>query len=253
VRSQAAARLLAFANSYKQISNERQIPLHWSQQENTVFPLPIRRAVAELLLVFKRKAIDWGGELPVAVQVFIFDKLAAAWLHPPEPPIEFFCLLLLLDVVKAPAARRNSLGGDGGYGGYTVPTNAKSTDSKLTIETFFNRMLVMTTANQKRVFSYFMDLHEHQLAQAAADGDDSASSGITDVGAGSQRATLLGEPRLICHEPVRPLIGRGVGSRTSSYRPDIGRVCFTICDTPRPRALGFSHLPVWHLVDFSAG
>ena len=119
-------------------------------------------------------------------------------LHPPEPPIEFFCLLLLLDVVKAPAARRNSVSLDNSY---NFTSLAKSTDSKLTIETFFNRMLIMNIANQKRVFSYFMDLHENELASAAADGE-SALAGITDVGSGSQRATLLSEPRLICREPA---------------------------------------------------
>ena len=84
IRSQAAGRLLSFANSYKIVSNERQIPVQWSPEDNMYFPIPIRRVVGELLLVFKRKEQEWGV-IPKQAQALIIDKLASSWsVHRPS-------------------------------------------------------------------------------------------------------------------------------------------------------------------------
>jgi len=73
-----------------------------------------------MLKVFKRKESEWGTLPPkVAHNIFCIlavgkpepasntSGLSVGWLHPPEPAVELFCLLLLLDVVKAPTVRRN--------------------------------------------------------------------------------------------------------------------------------------------------
>jgi hypothetical protein len=102
-----------------------------------------------------------------------------------------------LDIVKAPASRHNSHAGayqdyDLGYSGSDTIKNT------LTIETFFNRMLSMSTTWQKRVFSYFMDLHENELADAEAAGESAALAGVTEVGSGRNCNAELKAETQIC-------------------------------------------------------
>ena len=81
---------------------------------------------------------------------------------------------------------------------YAIGSGGRSAESKLSIETFFNRMLAMSTTWQKRVFAYFTDIHENVLAEAEAAGD-SALAGVTCLGSGQQQASLAAE-ELVCIE-----------------------------------------------------
>jgi hypothetical protein len=121
---------------------------------------------------------------------------ASGWLHPPEPAVELFCLLLLLDVIKAPVRRPNAQSIP--YNEYDVGYGNDKIENNLTIETFFNRMLAMSTTWQKRVFSYFMDIHENELADAEAAGDSAALAGVTEVGSGRNCSAELKSEVQIC-------------------------------------------------------
>lgn len=260
-RGLAAKRLLEVKAAYEVVSGEKAVPDAWTYETHEQFPLPVKRAIAETLRVFKQiereefvttnvtyrdgrpYANRRYGRLPTKVMQHIFSFLAvgkpfgcvppvqprqqqgqstemyrnsyamkefeaahkkhqlmaqsaAGWLHPPEPTVELFCLLLLLDVVKAPAVRNThptTYGND--YDVYSQGSD--KIDNKLTIETFFNRMLAMSTTWQKRVFSYFMDIHENELAEAEAAGKN-ALAGVTEVGSGRHANAELHKEEQIC-------------------------------------------------------
>ena len=260
-RAAAAKRLMEIKIAYEGVSGEQAIPMEWTPQTHLMFPLPVKRAIAEVLRVFKQKEKEYFstivfsnsnsdgkpyrdkqyGQLPAVAMNNIFSFLAvgkpvsssvpiappmqgqdpgsfkaspafkayqeqlkkqqvatqhaSGWLHPPEPAVELFCLLLLLDVIKAPAQRPNVHSYH--HNDYDMGYHDKI-ENTLTIETFFNRMLAMSTTWQKRVFSYFMDLHENELADAEAAGDSAALAGVTEVGSGKNCSAELKSEVQIC-------------------------------------------------------
>jgi hypothetical protein len=179
----------------------------------SLFPFPVRRAIAEALKVFKHKEAEWG-KMPSAVIHRIFSILCVGksdgngpstlprhttgWLQPPEPAVELFTLLLLLDVLKAPDVQRTVENVDNTQvaGAFRVVGETKSAD-KLSIETFFNRMLALSTTWQRRIFQYFTDIHDREMADAEM--GEAAVAGVTSLGSGDQRSYIDSE-ELICVE-----------------------------------------------------
>jgi len=234
LRDEAEDRLCKVKNAHEGICGPSCVPVEWTHTSHTKFPLPVKRAITELLRVFKMKENEWG-RLPPVVMSHIFSFIAVGkppgaqkagvssadvgWLHPPEPGMELFCLLLLLDVVKAPPSRRNS----DVHGSYDMTYgNEKPEKNKLTIETFFNRMLAMSTTWQKRVFAYFMDLHENELAEAEAAGETSAVAGVTEVGVGNCKASLVSEQQICEDESGSPVMHLSISCVSGDQRLDFG-------------------------------
>lgn len=263
-RAAAAKRLLEIKHAYEVVSGEQAVPTEWTPMTHTLFPSPVKRAIAEVLRVFKQKEKErfstvivsslsgdskpyndkQFGQLPAAAIKNIISFLAvgkpvstnvpepprpakgqdavsfkaspafkayqektkkqqmaaqnaSGWLHPPEPAVELFCLLLLLDIIKAPVQRSDAHSYP--YNEYEMGYHSNDKiENNLTIETFFNRMLAMSTTWQKRVFSYFMDLHENELADAEAAGDSAALAGVTEVGSGRGCTAELKSEVQIC-------------------------------------------------------